>query len=103
MRQIRKALAIDSKYGLAYLSRGIVYEASADKCVSKRGEKVTFDDKLVYKMAYDEYVKAKRDLEWKPDAERRMKYLETLIPTREDYFMHKNQKSPQSSCYEWID
>ena len=102
MRQVRKAFSIDSKYGLAYLTRGMIYETSAEKCVEQHGGKVAFDEKLVYKMAYDEYVKAKQDLEWKSDAERRIRYLETLIPTREDYFMHKNQTTPSGVCYEWI-
>jgi tetratricopeptide (TPR) repeat protein len=102
-RQVARALAIDSQYGLAFLTRGIIYETAADNCVDKQKDKQpTFDDKLVYKMAYDEYEKAKRDLEWKRDAERRMRYLENMIPTRSDYFMHKNQDSPKSECYNWI-
>jgi len=102
MQQVRKSLRIDSNYGLAYLTRGIIYETTADKCVRQAGGNVTFDDKLVYKMAYDEYQRAARDLEWKPDAERRLDGIKTLIPTREDYFMHNNQKLPRSACYEWI-
>jgi len=103
MRATKKALAIDPHYGLAYITRGTVYETAAEKCVaSRKGGKITFDDKLVYKLAYDEYAKAKRDLEWKADAEKHMKYLETMIPTNEDYFMHKTQKKPRGTCYQWI-
>jgi len=100
--EVAKALRIDANYGLAYLTRGMIYEASAERCVSQNGGKITYDDKLVYKLAYDQFQRAARDLEWKNDAERRMAYLETLIPTREDEFMHSNQKTPRRECYQWI-
>ena len=103
MREVRKALRIDSNYGLAYITRGMIYETSAENCVSEKGGKISFDDKLVYKLAYDEYGKARADLEWKSDAERRINYLQTQIPTREDYFMHKDQKTPRGPCYQWIE
>ena len=99
---VNKALRIDSDYGLAYLTRGFIYQESADKCVDKAGGKITYSDKLVYKMAFDEYNKAKRDYETKSEAEKRMKYLESLIPTSEDKFFHKNQKAPEGACYQWI-
>lgn len=103
MRYANKALAIDSGYGLAYLTRGMIYEASADYCVDQNENKVVlFDDKLVYKMAYDEYEKAKRDLNWARDASNRMSYVETLIPTTSDIFMNKGVTSPRSACYNWI-
>ena len=102
MRQVQQVIRMDRNYGLAYLTRGMVFEASADRCVEKNDSKVTFDDKLVYKLAYDEYMRAKQDLEWKNDAERRIRYLETLIPTREDLFMHKDQTTARGECYEWI-
>jgi tetratricopeptide (TPR) repeat protein len=102
MGEVAKAQRIDTNYGLVYLTRGMIYEASAEKCVSQNGGKITYDDKLVYKLAYDEFQRATRDLEWKNDADRRMAYLETLIPTREDEFMHSNQKTPRGECYQWI-
>ncbi len=97
-----KALGIDRTYGLAHIALGMVYEATAEKCVSQRGGNVEFDDKLVYKMAYDEFTKAKSDLQWKSDAERRISYVQPLIPMREDLFMHKNQTTPRGECYQWI-
>jgi tetratricopeptide (TPR) repeat protein len=102
MREVGKALRIDANYGLAYITRGMVYEASAERCVSQKGGKIAFDDKLVYKMAYDNYERAKRDIEWKTDADRRLSYLSTLIPTREDLFMHQNKTTPRGECYQWI-
>ena len=102
MREVRKALNIDTNYGLAYLTRGIIYETAAEKCVQNAEGKISFDDKLVYELAYKEYEKAKRDLAWKSDAERRMNYLQNLVPTREDRFMHKNKTMPEGDCYSWI-
>jgi len=102
MAEVRKALRIDSNYGLAYLTRGMIYETSADNCVSDKGGNADFDDKLVYKLAYDEFVKARRDLQWKSDADRRMSYVESLVPTREDLFMHQDRKTPRGACYDWI-
>jgi tetratricopeptide (TPR) repeat protein len=102
MRQVQQVIRMDRNYGLAYITRGMIYEASADRCVDNAGGKVTFNDKLVYKLAYDEYTRAKQDLEWKSEAERRIRYLETLIPTREDLFMNKDQTTPRGECYEWI-
>ncbi len=102
-REVNKALAMDPNYGLAYLTRGFIYEQSAEKCVDKAGGKISYNDKLVYKIAYDEYEKSRRDFETRSEAEKRMKYLETLIPTKEDAFMHPNQKTPQGACYQWIE
>lgn len=101
MQQVRKALSIDSNFGLAYLTRGMIYEGSADKCAAQKNGKVEYDDKLVYRLAHDEYVKATRDLEWKSEAERRIKYVESMLPTKEDEFFH-NWKTPRGACYEWI-
>jgi len=102
LTQVQKALSIDPGYGLAYLTKGMIYENAADKCVAKRDGKISFDDKLVYKMAYDEYQKAKKDMQWKFDANKRIEYVELSIPKREDYFMHKNQTKPRGECYNWI-
>lgn len=100
--QANKALGVDRNYGLAYIARGMAYEASAEKCVNNRGGKIEFDDKLVYQMAYNEFAKAKNDLQWKSDAERRMSYVQPLIPTREDKFMNPNETVPKGDCYKWI-
>ena len=102
LAQVSKALSVDPNYGLAFITRGMAYEKSADRCSEKNKGKTTFDDKLVYKMAYDEYQKARRDLTWRGEAETRISYVSAVIPTDSDYFMHPNQKSPRSACYDWI-
>jgi len=100
--EVRRVLRIDPDYGLAFLAYGMIYEHSANRCVDSGDGKITFDDKLVYKMAYDQYARAKSDPEWKSDAERRMNYLEGQIPTTGDYFMNKNVTMPRKACYDWI-
>lgn len=98
-----QALNIDSDFGLAYIVRGEVYEAAVDQCLAKRGNrKLTFDDKLIYKLAYDEYVKAKKDLQYSDFAQRKMSYVQPDIPTTEDLFMHQAQKIARLGCYQWI-
>lgn len=98
-----KALKIDPQYGLAYIVRGEIYEASVEDCIRKRSStKTTWDDKLVYKLAYNEYKKAMNDPAFSDIAERRIGYVKQLIPTAEDRFMHKNDTKASGPCYNWI-
>ena len=97
---VRRALKIDPNYGLAHLTLGEIYMSAADKC--SEGRKITFDDKLIYKMAYNEFLKAKNDPEASNYAQRDIEYVTPLIPTKEDYFMHPDQKKATSDCYKWI-
>lgn len=99
----RRALRIDSKYGMAYIVIGEIYEAQAEKCYRARGKKAPeFDDKLVYAKAYQEYEKATQDLQFKDLAQRKMNYVKDSRPTKEDEFFHKGQTKPKDSCYDWI-
>jgi len=99
----RQALAIDSKYGLAHIVIGEIYEAQVEKCYTARGKKLPeFDDKLVYDLAYQDYVKAAQDLQFKDLAERKMSYIKDFRPTKEDLFFHKGQTRPKDPCYDWI-
>ncbi len=99
----RRALRIDSKYGLAYIVIGEIYEAQAEKCYTARGKKAPeFDDKLIYDKAYKEYEKAAQDLQFKDLAQRKMNYVKDFRPTKEDLFFHKGQTKPKDSCYDWI-
>lgn len=102
LRQADKALSIDREYGLAYLTKGIVYETAAQKCISKHDGKIDYNDKLVFQMAYDQFEKAKNDLTQRRDANRHLTYLQDQIPTKGDRFMHKKQTRPEGDCYNWI-
>lgn len=97
----RRALSIDNAYGLGWIVLGEAYEASAEQCDAGDGT-LGYDDKLVYELAYQKYVRASRDLEFKGDAETKINYLSPLLPTNEDVFMHSTEKRPATSCYEWI-
>ncbi len=98
----RKVLAIDKSYGLGWIALGEAYEASAERCINQKDSKVDFNDKLVYELAYGQYKKALADLEFRQDAERHLSFLQGVLPTQEDKFMHKNQKKATGECYEWI-
>jgi tetratricopeptide (TPR) repeat protein len=98
----RKALAIDNSYGLGWIALGEVYEASAEACVNQKNGKVDFNDKLVYELAYKQYKKALQDLEYRSEAQRHIDYLQGVLPTTEDKFMHKNQTQAKGDCYKWI-
>lgn len=101
--QARRALQIDPNYGLAHIVIGEIYEAQAEKCYTARGKKLPeFDDKLVYDLAYKEYVEAAKDLQFKDLAERKINYVKDFRPTKEDLFFHKGQTRPKDSCYDWI-
>jgi tetratricopeptide (TPR) repeat protein len=98
-----KALAIDSQFGLAFIVRGEIYEACVEDCISNRGnDRTTWDDKLVYQLAYDEYSKALKDIAFRDITERRISYVKQLIPTAEDRFMHKSDTKATGPCYNWI-
>ncbi len=100
-RTVSKALRIDNQYGLAYLALGKIYETAADKNIRKNDGKTTYDDKLVYKIAYDQYLKAKNDLAYKREAENRLESLKPVIPTKEDKFIH-DYETPKNEVYNWI-
>jgi tetratricopeptide (TPR) repeat protein len=98
-----QALKIDPAYGLAFIVRGEVYEVAVDQCLEKRGNRqLKFDDKLIYKKAYDEYAKAKKDLEFADFAQRKMSFVQPDIPTKEDLFMHQGVTKAKLACYNWI-
>jgi tetratricopeptide (TPR) repeat protein len=100
---VDKALKIDSEYYYAYIVRGEIYEATADKCMQAEGRNSPdWDDKLIYQLAYDQYEKAKADPALKNLADRKLDYVKQLIPTAEDRFMHKSDAKAKVACYQWI-
>ncbi len=102
IQNTNKALTLDSQYGVAFMTRGFIYETAADRCVAENDGKRTFDDKLVYQMAYEEYNKAKASFETQREATRAANALVNIIPTTEDYFMNPNKTRPTSPCYNWM-
>ena len=97
-----KALRIDSKYGLANIVRGEIYEAAVEKCMANRGKDAPeFDDKLIFELAYKEYQKATNDLQYKDLATGKLRYVKEYIPKKEDRFFHKHTQA-KLKCYKWI-
>ncbi len=100
---VNQALRVDAEYGLAYIVRGEIYEATADACINTRDKKtLKFDDRLVYEMAYNEYQKALQDIQYADLARRRMNYIKPELPTSEHRFMNKNVTEPRLDCYQWL-
>lgn len=80
-----------------------IYEDAIQYCSDKRAKKkFTYDDKLVYLFSMQELKKAAKDPDYAADAKRRIKQLQTLVPTKEDLFMQKNRMKPREKCYQWI-
>ncbi|MDZ7315535.1 MAG: tetratricopeptide repeat protein, partial [candidate division KSB1 bacterium] len=103
MATVQRAQQINPNYGLAYIVKGEIYEAVADDCISKREKRITnIDDKLVYEKAYNQYQMAARDPQFAELAKRKMNYIQTEIPTKEDKFLFPDVKQPRLDCYTWL-
>ncbi|CUU06441.1 Tetratricopeptide repeat-containing protein [Candidatus Kryptobacter tengchongensis] len=108
----RRAMAKDKNWGRPYLEIAQIYEAAVAKCVktTKGGDwtKIDFVDKLVYQLAVEYYELAKKiDPSVANEANQRIKNLETLVPTQEDYFFNKRKIKEgkiaiTGGCYDWI-
>jgi tetratricopeptide (TPR) repeat protein len=103
----KKAIAIGNS-SLAYKIRGDLFYAAAEYYSSSR--QLNFEDKLVYKLAYDDYLEAYKLGDY--SVKSRIDFLkEYMIPKREDWFMNKIDASgkertvyrPRLECYSWID
>jgi tetratricopeptide (TPR) repeat protein len=104
VRAARAALKIQSGIGAGYLLIGEAYEMSAESCIQGKGgpAKMDFNDKLVYKKAYDNFALATKDPEYKSRAQRKMQSLKPVIPEPGDYFMNKGKTEPEGACYTWF-
>jgi tetratricopeptide (TPR) repeat protein len=107
-----RAAQREKGWGRPYMEIAEVYKSSVEDCIrnSKGGDwsKLDINDKLVYKLAWDSYMRAKNvDASLANEAELRMRELSTLVPSREDYFFHRDKIKDgnmeiDSSCYTWI-
>lgn len=104
----KRALEINSNSKLSNKLMGDVYYGAVEYYTSSR--EVTFEDKLVYKLAYDYYKKAAELGEF--GVKSRLDYLkEYRIPTDEDWFMNKYDAAgkdrtnykPQLEEYDWVE
>jgi tetratricopeptide (TPR) repeat protein len=102
-----KALAIAPTSPLAFKIRADLYFAAADHFSTTR--QMNFEDKLVYKLAYDDYLKVIElgDASVKSRVDHLKEYL---IPTREEWFFNRYDASgtarssyrPLNPEYKWI-
>lgn len=100
-----RVLRLDRNFGAAYIIRGQVLEKAVDQCrkdMGRDGKEFTFDDKLIYQMANEEYKKALGDISVKQNALAHMRSVEPVVPKQEDFFMHKGQTKPKLECYQWL-
>lgn len=98
-----KALRIKPGYGPAYMVKGKTFMYAVNECSSKREKAgLTYDDKLVYKLAYDMFKQAEKDYATASQARNYINSLQSVIPTKEDYFLHKNRTEIRDNCYSWI-
>jgi tetratricopeptide (TPR) repeat protein len=84
-------------FGKGYMLMARVYEAAVDQC--SKGD-LSFDDKLVYEKAANEYARVK-DPAYRSAAKQRQLALEEVLPTAEDRFFNKNEE-PKGECYQWL-
>ncbi|HRU46239.1 MAG TPA: tetratricopeptide repeat protein [Candidatus Marinimicrobia bacterium] len=107
MEYAQKAITIAPNSPQAYKIRADLYYAAADYYTS--GRQITFEDKLVYKLAYDDYLKVMElgDASVKSRIDHLKEYL---IPTPEEWFFNRYDANgamrtsfrPLSPEYKWI-
>jgi tetratricopeptide (TPR) repeat protein len=107
-----RAVQKEKGWGRPYVEIAEVYKASVEECIrdSRGGDwaRMDFNDKLVYKLAADSYMRAKSvESILANEVDQRVRELSTLVPAREDYFFHRDRIQNgkidiQSSCYTWI-
>lgn len=100
-------------WGRPYMELAEVYKAAVEACIrtSKSGDwsKLDIDDKLVYRLAQDAFVRAREvESSLANEANQRYNELATLVPTREDIFFNKDRivngrMRITGSCYSWIE
>lgn len=99
------ALRVSGQAGEAYYIRGEVYYTAADECTMNRDGGVSvFADKLVFNMAYEDYLSAVN--KGYGSAKRKADFLEkNHIPTKGDWFLQEPNTrsfSANGECYSWI-
>lgn len=107
----QRAAAKDRNWGRPYIEIAQIYEAAVQTCVlTVRGgwDDLKFVDKVVYRLAQEYYVKAKSiDPQVSVEAGTRARHLDSLVPTKEDYFFNRSEINDgkiviADGCYDWI-
>ncbi|MAV58404.1 MAG: hypothetical protein CMG07_00430, partial [Candidatus Marinimicrobia bacterium] len=94
------AIKSSGENGASLFQRAEVFFALADAC---SGESLTFSDKLVYEISFEDYSSALRKGFYRAKA--RKEFLEeNNITSKGDWFMLGNDivAKPEGNCYSWI-
>ncbi|MAJ43420.1 MAG: hypothetical protein CMF96_01565 [Candidatus Marinimicrobia bacterium] len=97
-----KAIDISGGKGEAYFQRAEVLFALAESC---SGEVLTFEDKIVYELSYNDYVKSVQKGFHRAKS-RRDFVGDNNITKSSDWFMRPDGErdfTPKSNCYDWVD
>ncbi len=96
-----KAIKISGQSGGSVYQRAEVYFSIAESC---SGDPLTFWDKVVYEIAWEDYKNATN--KGYLQAKSRRDFIgDNLITKSSDWFMrpdNENQVKPQGDCYSWI-
>jgi len=97
----QKALAKNGQLGSAWLLMGDIYYRGADDA---SGSTPKYDDKLVFAIALGLFQKAQSssDSQIRSDADRMVRSVNNLVPTKEERFMRKGKDRPATDGYPWL-
>lgn len=100
----QRALAKNPRFGLAYMVMGSIYENAVSYCSNQRQQKgFTYEDKLVYEKAREQYLlAAQKDPNVASAANTRAQQLQPFVRTVEDIHMHNDSRQIKDPCYNWI-
>lgn len=104
-KQVNKALKIDPNYGYAHFVKGNIFVAAADSCITNKENKVEYNDKLVFELAYLEYKIIRNDSIYSKIVTNKMDYLRPVIRDPETVgipFGAGDKEKPYGKCYNWI-
>ena len=97
----QKAITASGNKGITFFQRAETYYALAESCT---GDVLSFWDKVVFEIAWEDYSEAIRN--GYSRAKTRRDFLqENNITTSADWFMrpdNEKEVTPQSDCYSWI-
>ncbi len=98
-----QAMRIDPKLGEPHMVMAEIYMEAVEYCSNQREDNnYTYDDKLVFRKAYEEYARAAKDPNYASTANSRRRQMKALLPTREEEHLHGYRKNIKDECYSWI-
>lgn len=100
---IRRIQSQDSTYSRSYIIMGDIYaHAAIHRINSKEDGRLTFDDVIVFEMAYEEYEKAIQDSLYYNIVNKRIRDISKYLPDGSDFIWIAEPVSPRVVDYSWI-